>query len=205
MFISSCAATDIAEEVIKVKPRVTNYKTGDKVVAMLNYPISVHSCSSSFCYGYLMIIFAIAVTESARVKLDGTSRHVNLLIIVASGGVGQYAVQLENLGNTHFTATCGAHNLDLVRSLRADEALDYKTPNGVVLKSPSDSKYDVVIHCMMGIPWFTFEPNYSTNEKVINMTSGPRAFLVYALKKLTFSKKQLVPMLLIPKKKNLFG
>ncbi|MBA0730381.1 hypothetical protein Golax_022762 [Gossypium laxum] len=53
-------------------------------------------------------------------------------------------------------------------SLGADEVLDYKTPDGVALKSPSGRKYDVVIHCEMDIPWSTFEPNLSTNGKVID-------------------------------------
>ncbi|KAB2073694.1 hypothetical protein ERO13_A07G092275v2 [Gossypium hirsutum] len=224
MFISSCAATDVAGEVIKVGPRVTNYKTGDKVVAMLNHPtggglaeyavakdnlIVLRPPEVSAAEGESLPVAGLAalqaVTESAGVKLDGTGRHVNLLITAASGGVGQYAVQLAKLGNTHVTATCGAHNLDLVKSLGADEVLDYKTPDGVALNCPSGSKSDVVIHCAMDIPWSTFEPNLSTNGKVIDMTPGPRAFLVYALEKLTFSKKQLVPMLMIPKKENLSG
>ena len=58
-----------------------------------------------------------ALTEVAGVKLDGSDQQVNLLITAASGGVGQYAVQLAKLGNTHVTATCGARNMDLVKSL----------------------------------------------------------------------------------------
>ncbi|PPD75671.1 hypothetical protein GOBAR_DD27401 [Gossypium barbadense] len=80
--------------------------------------------------------------ELAGLKLDGTGLEVNVLVTAASGGVGQYAVQLLKLANAHITATFGARNMDLVRSLGADEVLDYKTPNGVALKSPSGRKYD---------------------------------------------------------------
>ncbi|MFQ6619551.1 hypothetical protein Gotur_001145 [Gossypium turneri] len=55
----------------------------------------------------------------------------------------------------------------------------------------------------MGIPWCTFEPNLSSNGKVIDITPGPSALLTFAMKKLTFSKKNLVPLLLSPKKENL--
>lgn len=144
-----------------------------------------------------------ALTQAAGVKLDGSGPQKSILITAASGGVGHYAVQLAKLGNTHVTATCGARNMDFVKSLGADEVIDYKTPDGAALKSPSGKKYDAVIHCATGIPWSTFEPNLSTDGKVIDITPNATAMLTFALKKLTFSKKQLVPLLLTPKKENL--
>ncbi|OMO66026.1 Alcohol dehydrogenase superfamily, zinc-type [Corchorus capsularis] len=215
-------ATDVAGEVIKVGPGVKDYKAGDKVVAMLSHltggglaefavakenltvarPLEV-SAAEGAGLPVAGLTAHQALTQSAGVKLDGSGQQVNLLITAASGGVGQYAVQLAKLGNTHVTATCGARNIDLVKSLGADEVLDYKTPDGAALKSPSGRKYDAVIHCAIGIPWSTFEPNLSANGKVIDITPSPSALMTSALKKLTFSKKQLVPLLLIPKKENL--
>ena len=145
----------------------------------------------------------MALTQSAGIKLDGSGPRKNILITAASGGVGQYAVQLAKLGNTHVTATCGARNMDFVKSLGADEILDYKTPEGSALKSPSGQKYDAVIHCTTGIPWSTFDPNLSSNGKVIDLTPGPGTVVSSVLKKLTFSKKQLVPLLLVPNGENL--
>ena len=144
-----------------------------------------------------------AFVNPAEVKLDGTGPRKNILVTAASGGVGHYAVQLAKLCNTHVTATCGARNIDFVKSLGADEVLDYKTPEGAALKSPSGQKYDAVIHCTTGIPWSTFEPNLSSSGKVVDITPGVNAMWTFAVKKLTFSKKQLVPLLLIPKKENL--
>ena len=144
-----------------------------------------------------------ALTQSAGVKLDGSGQQVNLLITAASGGVGQYAVQLAKLGNTHVTATCGARNMDLVKSLGADEVLDYKSPDGTALKSPSGRKYDVVIHCATGIAWSIFEPNLSANGKVVDTTPGVGTLMSVALKKITWSKKQLIPLFTDPKKENL--
>ena len=144
------------------------------------------------------------LTQSAGIKLDGSvQQKTNILITAASGGVGHYAVQLAKLGNTHVTATCGARNIDFVKSLGADEVLDYKTPEGAALKSPSGQKYDFVIHCATGIPWSTFEPNLSVNGKVIDLTPSPSAMMTFALKKLTFSKKQLLPVFASIKRENL--
>ncbi|ESR56773.1 hypothetical protein CICLE_v10023794mg [Citrus x clementina] len=127
----------------------------------------------------------------------------NVVAILNHFGVGHYAVQLAKLGNSHVTATCGARNIEFVKSLGADEVLDYKTPDGAALKSPSGRKYDAVIQCATGIPWSTFEPNLAKNGKVIDLTPGPSAMLTFAWQKLTFSKKQLVPLLVIPKGENL--
>lgn len=144
-----------------------------------------------------------ALTQFAGVKLDGTGEQKNILVTAASGGVGHYAVQLAKLGNTYVTATCGARNIDFVKSLGADEVLDYKTPEGAALTSPSGRKYDAVVHCSTGIPWSTFEPQLTENGKVVDLTPSLSALATFALKKLTFSKKQLVPLLLTSKKENL--
>ncbi|TVU13836.1 hypothetical protein EJB05_37267, partial [Eragrostis curvula] len=92
--------------------------------------------------------------RSIGAKFDGTTTSstlqknvLNLLITAASSGVGHYAVQLAKLAGFHVTATCGAQNMELVRNLGADEVLDYKTPEGASLRSPSGKKYDAVVHC----------------------------------------------------------
>ncbi|CAK7327661.1 unnamed protein product [Dovyalis caffra] len=82
-----------------------------------------------------------ALTQYAGVKLDGSGNRKNILINAASGAVGQYAVQLAKLENTYVTATCGPRNIEFVKDLGADKVLDYKTPEGATLKSPSGKKY----------------------------------------------------------------
>lgn len=135
-----------------------------------------------------------ALTKVVGINLDGTGPQKTILITAASGGVGHYAVQLAKLGNTHVTATCGTRNIDFVKSLGADEVLDYTTPAGAALRSPSGRTYDFVIHCATGIPWSRFGPNLSRDGKVIDLTPNFWAFMTLALKKMTFSKKQMVLM-----------
>lgn len=68
--------------------------------------------------------------------LEGTS----VLVYGASGAVGTAGVQLAKHLGAHVTAVCGGKNVELVRSLGADEVLDYErqdfTRNG--------RSYDVV-------------------------------------------------------------
>ncbi|KHN08821.1 chloroplast envelope quinone oxidoreductase homolog [Glycine soja] len=214
--------TDITGEVTEVGQGVQKFKPGDKVVAIVNpfnggglaeFAVAKESVtasrpsetSASECAALPVagLTALQALTKSIGIKLDGSGERKSILVTAASGGVGHYAVQLAKLGNTHVTATCGARNIELVKSLGADEVIDYKTPDGAALKSPSGKKYDAVIHCAMGFPWSTFEPNLTVTGKVVDITPSSASMLTFALKKLTFSKKQLVPLLLFPKGEDL--
>ncbi|XP_059441674.1 chloroplast envelope quinone oxidoreductase homolog [Corylus avellana] len=214
--------TDVAGEVVEVGPGVKSFKAGDKVLANLGIadggglaefavskekltvarPAEV-SAAEAAGLPIAGLTAHQALTQSAGIKLDGSGQQANILITAASGGVGLYAVQLAKLGNTHVTVTCGARNIELVKSLGADEVLDYKTPEGAALKSPSGRKYDFVIHGATGIPWSTFEPNLSEKGKVFDLTPSLSSMATFALKKITFSKKQLLPVFVNVKSENL--
>jgi NADPH:quinone reductase-like Zn-dependent oxidoreductase len=76
---------------------------------------------------------AAAIPTSALAALHGLragrlepGQHV--LVVGASGGVGTFAIQIAKaLGAASVTAVCSARNADLVRSLGADEVIDYAT------------------------------------------------------------------------------
>ncbi|KAL6208995.1 hypothetical protein ACLB2K_019938 [Fragaria x ananassa] len=148
--------SDVAGEVVEVGQEVRKFKVGDKVVAILSLytgggfaefataresltvprPPEV-SAAEAAGLPVAGITAHKCLTEAAGIKLDSTGPAKNIMVTAASGGVGHYAVQLAKLGNHHVTATCGARNIDFVKNLGADEVLDYKTPEGVTLKSPS--------------------------------------------------------------------
>nr|QIH44908.1 QR1 [Phtheirospermum japonicum] len=215
-------ATDVSGEVVQIGPGVKNFKPGDKVVAMLGQlaggglaeygvaseKLTVHrppEVSAAECAGLPIagLTAHMALTQSFGMKLDKSGPHKNILITAASGGVGQYAVQLAKLGNAHVTATCGARNVGFVKSLGADEVIDYRTPEGAALKSPSGKKYDAVVHCAPALPWSVFKQNLSTNGIVIDITPGPWAMWTSVMTKLTCSKKRMVPLLVEVKDENL--
>ncbi|KAJ0791367.1 putative NADPH:quinone reductase [Helianthus annuus] len=210
--------SDVAGEVVKVGPGVKKFKAGDKIVSTLGGPsaggglaeyvvakesLTVPrprevSAADGACLGIAACAALHSLTVTGGLKLEKTKPRTNVLITAASGGVGHYAVQLAKLGNTHVTATCGARNIHFVKSLGADEVLDYRTPEGAALKSPSGQKYDIVVNCTTGIPWSTFKPNLSPTGKVIDITPSGGTFWNCAVQKLTFSKKQVTPLLVNP-------
>ncbi|WP_380169606.1 NAD(P)-dependent alcohol dehydrogenase [Jannaschia sp. R86511] len=64
-----------------------------------------------------------------------------VLVIGASGGVGSHAVQIARAAGVHVTGVASAAKADLVRSLGADEVVDYATNDPV----DGRTRYDLVL------------------------------------------------------------
>ncbi|MFN7252916.1 MAG: NAD(P)-dependent alcohol dehydrogenase [Anaerobacillus sp.] len=63
---------------------------------------------------------ALYLLRKGNIKKDQ-----KILIYGASGSVGSYAVQLAKFYRAKITAVCSTNNIDLVRSIGADEVIDY--------------------------------------------------------------------------------
>ncbi|KAL4786840.1 hypothetical protein BJX76DRAFT_365058 [Aspergillus varians] len=68
-----------------------------------------------------------------------------------SGGCGVFAIQFAKMLGAHVTVTCSARNIELVKSLGADEAIDYTAVNVTdILKAKGQVFDHVVDH--IGLP-----------------------------------------------------
>lgn len=72
---------------------------------------------------------------------DAVRRGERVLVYGASGTSGTLAVQLARQRGAHVTAVCGPANAALVRSLGADEVIDYTSNDAL----PPGATYDVVL------------------------------------------------------------
>ena len=77
--------------------------------------------------------------DQARVKPGE-----RVLVLGASGTVGSAAVQIAKQIGAHVTGVCSTVNLDLVRGLGADAAIDYTAQDFAA----SGATYDVIMDCV---------------------------------------------------------
>ncbi|OJJ38109.1 hypothetical protein ASPWEDRAFT_35673 [Aspergillus wentii DTO 134E9] len=73
-----------------------------------------------------------------------------VLVTGASGGTGNWVVQLGKIVGAEVIGTCGSKNVDFVRGLGAAEAIDYRKQSLREWTDATEKKVDVVIDCVGG-------------------------------------------------------
>ncbi|MBO3747010.1 NAD(P)-dependent alcohol dehydrogenase [Streptosporangiaceae bacterium NEAU-GS5] len=143
---------DIAGVVEAVGPGVTKLRPGDEVYAMpLGGGFGEYVCvpenvpapkprNLSFEQAAAVPLAAITALLAVR-EVGQVAAGQKVLVNGASGGVGTFAVQLAKAYGAHVTAVCSGRNADLVRSLGADEVIDYAKQDF----TRSGRSYDVLI------------------------------------------------------------
>ncbi|QBS45655.1 NADP-dependent oxidoreductase [Nocardia sp. CS682] len=133
---------DVSGEVAETGIGVTLFEPGDEVFGMLPYP-NGHGALAEYVVGparafarkpaNLDHVQAAAVPLAAltawqalvdNAALDAGQR---VLIHAAAGGVGHFAVQIAKARGAYVIGTASAPNHEFLRSLGADEVLDYRT------------------------------------------------------------------------------
>ncbi|HEY0506589.1 MAG TPA: NAD(P)-dependent alcohol dehydrogenase [Blastococcus sp.] len=125
---------DVAGVVTAVGPGVTRFGPGDEVFGSGTSTYAEYAKASEKHLvrkpSNVSFIEAAAVPISALAALQGLRKGKvrsgqRVLVIGAGGGVGSYAVQLAVDAGADVTGICSTAKMDLVRSLGADDVLDY--------------------------------------------------------------------------------
>ncbi len=130
---------DIAGTVESVGRNVTRFKPGDEVFGGLGFTLggfAEYACIAEDGFVALKPLQttfeqAAAVPAAAVTALKGLRDrgHIQsgqkVLINGAAGGVGTFSVQIAKSFDTEVTGVCSSRNLDLVRSIGADNVIDY--------------------------------------------------------------------------------
>ena len=77
---------------------------------------------------------------------DGAADGVRMLVNGGGGGTGSFAIQLAKRCGAHVTAVDNAGKLDFMRSLGADEVIDYRSEDFSRPDEPYDLILDLVAH-----------------------------------------------------------
>src|SRR5262249_35345086 len=125
---------DFAGVVDAVGRNVTEFKPGDEVFGRRSGSVAEYVCARkdrvAMKPGNVSFEQAGAVAHAGLTALQGlragkihAGQHV--LINGASGGVGTFALQIAKAFDTEVTAVCSTHNVDMARTLGADQVIDY--------------------------------------------------------------------------------
>src|SRR5215831_3870876 len=126
---------DVAGTVIAAGADVTRFRVGDEVFGIARGSFAEYAAAREDKLAARPARLgseqaaAVAVSGLAAIQgLRGAGRiqaGQKVLVIGASGGVGTYAVQLAKAFGAEVTGVCSTAKADLVRSICADDVIDY--------------------------------------------------------------------------------
>ena len=146
--------TELSGEVMAIGKDVTQYKVGDAIFAATAEGNGAHAeyiclpeagaqihMGSDWSYEQAASICTGALTALPFLRDAGKIKSGDkILIIGASGSIGTIAVQLAKKFGANVTGVCSGRNVELVKSLGADQVIDYTQQDF----TKNEIKYDII-------------------------------------------------------------
>jgi len=151
----SILGADLAGVVDRVGADVTGFRPGDEVfgeVVLGAFAEAVSVSAGTLAAKPASVTFeqAAAVPMAAQTALQGLrdegriAAGQRVLIYGASGGIGTFAVQLAKVFGATVTGVCSTRNVELVRSLGAEDVVDYTREDFAARGKRYDLLLDIV-------------------------------------------------------------
>jgi NADPH:quinone reductase-like Zn-dependent oxidoreductase len=148
--------SDIAGRIDKVGPGVSRLRVGDEVYGdnldlMGGFAEYAIAAESSMIAKPAQLSFSQASTipQAGAIALQGTraaGAGRRVLINGGGGGSGAFAIQLAKRAGAHVTGVDNAHKLDFMRSLGADDVVDYRRDDFTRTRDGYDLILDLVAY-----------------------------------------------------------
>ena len=147
--------SDIAGVVDAVGPAVSRFREGDEVygdnLSMMG-GFAEHAVAAESALvtkpAELSFVQASAIPQAGAIAVKGTARVTGGRVLVngGGGGSGAFAIQLAKRAGAHVTAVDNATKLDFMRSVGADEVVDYRAEDFTRITPRFDLVLDLVAH-----------------------------------------------------------
>lgn len=142
---------DVSGRIEAVGKNVTRFEPGDAVFGTCRGAFAEYACAAesalaakppdlSFEQAACLPVAGITALQGLR-DAGRIQPGQKVLINGASGGVGTFAVQIAKAFGAEVTGVCSTRNLDLVRSIGADRAVDYTQEDF----TRSGQRYDLIL------------------------------------------------------------
>lgn len=151
---------DIAGVVVEVGSAVQGFTVGDSIYGQANAVAGSSGALAEFAVtsaGQIALApSTISLQEAASLPLVGISalqaltEHINLVaeqkifITGGAGGIGRIAIQVAKNIGAYVATTATGEGIGIVKSLGADEVIDYKTQNYAQILNEYDAVFDTV-------------------------------------------------------------
>lgn len=193
--------TDAAGAIVEVGKAVTRFSPGEAVFAFVGARMGCHA-------EYVCVKESAAIArkpgnlsfeEAAALCFGGTTalhffRGAKLragervLINGAAGAVGSAAVQLAKHAGAHVTGVCSSANVERVRSLGADEVIDYTQEDF----TQSGRRYDIIMDNAGNAPFSRCGGALNAGGRLLSVVAGLPAMLQAPWIGLTTGKRVVV-------------
>ena len=145
---------DVAGQVEAVGRNVTQFRLGDEVFGSCRGALAEYACTSESALALkpdnATFAQAASVPLAAYTALQGLrdKGHIQpgqkVLINGAAGGVGTFAVQIAKWFGADVTGVCSTRNVEMVRSIGADQVIDYTREDF----TKNAQRYDLILDCI---------------------------------------------------------